>query len=244
MKRLFDRYFDPNLVLVYQFGKVGSTTLANAINSAVNVHDLYANPISPATFRLRNPWTYRWFGFPADRAFRRLCINLRKQTDVVVPVREPFARNLSMFFQDLPFWYVKHFSENRAYAKNEGNSLLKQVFLETFDHDGCDRWFKNEFCRFVGLGFDDLPFDRTEGFSLVENKRRRCLLLTTDRMSASDGMSIVSDFLGRPIEIESQNRGNEKWYAEVYEKFGKDKPFVDAYKKRMSDSAVQKKFFG
>jgi hypothetical protein len=244
VKRLIKRYSDPNLVLIYQFGKVGSTTLAASIEGAVNVHDLYGNPICPAGFNLRNKWSYRKIGFPVDRLFRRVLLNRRKKIDIIVPVREPAGRNLSMFFQDLSFWYVKHFANNRAYAKSEGMDLLKEVFTKSFDHDGADRWFEKEFCRFTGLDFEQMPFNKEAGFEVIENGKCRCLLLTTEFMRRDEGKAKIETFLGRSFEWENQNRGENKWYADAYRQFQDDASFVDTYRARMKQSKVYQKFFG
>jgi len=186
LKQLHKRYTDPNLVLIYQFGKVGSTTLADSIEGAVNVHDLFGYHMCPYGFQQRNKWTYRKLIFPIDRALRRWWIGKRKSTDIIVPLRQPWERNLSMFFQDLPFWYVQHFVENRAKQKREGLGLLKEIFEQTFQHDACDAWFEKEFCRLTGISFDEITI-QTEAVangtaqSIASSETTRNLLTDIER---------------------------------------------------------------
>lgn len=241
--RLKKRYTDPKLVLIYQFGKVGSTTLADSIEGAVNVHDLFGNHLCPCGFRQRNKFFYRKLVFPVDRAMRRRWIRGRATTNIIVPLREPWKRNVSMFFQDLPFWYVEHFIQNRAVQKREGLGLLREIFEQTFDHDGCEHWFDREFSKLTSISLSEIPFDRDGGFSIVEKNGFRCLFLTTSLMSSDAGKKCIESFLDRPIELNNQNRGDQKWYGPVYRQFLEDESFVDEYRQRMSGSRVHQKFF-
>jgi len=243
LKRLYKRYADPNLVLVYQYGKVGSTTLADSIPGAVNVHDLYANPLCPCGFQQRFSWAYRKTGYPLDRFFRRTVIGRRPSTDIIVPLRAPWERNISMFFQDLPFWYVDYFQNSDAIQKVEGLGLIQQAFTARFDHDGTDHWFEREFCRLTGIAFADIEFDKAAGFTVLTKNRFRCLLLTTDHMRSDGGKHTVETFLGRSFEMTDSNRGNKKWYGPVYKNFLADTEFVESYKQRVAKCAVHQKFF-
>lgn len=239
----WQRYSRDDLVLIYQFGKVGSTTLADSIEGAVNVHDLFGNPLCPPSFRQRHKLIYRWFKFPIDRFLRRRLIGKRKETKIIVPLRTPWSRNISMFFQDLPFWYVKHFSENRTKQKIDGTEILKHIFQKTFDHDGPDKWFQNEFCRLTGISFEAIPFDKKTGFSTIKKGPFHCLFLTTDLMRASQGKEVIETFLGRSIDLTDTNRGDRKWYAAIYKQLLDDKSFVEQYQAQMASSKVHQKFF-
>ena len=243
LQKLYKRYTDPNLVLVYQYGKVGSTTLADSIPGAINVHDLFANPLCPCSFRQRLPLAYRKIGYPVDRFCRRLIIGRRPSTDLIVPLRAPWERNVSMFFQDLPFWYVDYFVNSNAIQKVEGIGLLQHAFTERFDHEGTDRWFEKEFCRLTGIDFADIEFDKAVGYAVLTKNKYRCLLLTTKHMRSDGGKETIENFLGRSFDLHDSNRGDKKWYGPVYRNFLADTGFIESYKKRVSQSAVHQKFF-
>ena len=243
LPQLYKRYTDPNLALIYQYGKVGSTALAYSIPGAVNVHDLYGNVMCPCGFRQRNSLAYRFAGFPLDRFLRRLIIKRRKSIDIVVPIRDPWERNISMFFEDLPFWFVHHFATKRANKKVEGLGLLKEIFSETFEHDGPDKWFQKEFCRFTGIGFDEINFDKSKGYLTIEKGKFRCLILTTQHFRSESGVPTIEEFLGRSFELTSRNSGDKKWYGTAYKDFLADEDFVASYREKMMSSLVQQKFF-
>ena len=243
IKGILKRYRDPDLVLVYQFGKVGSTTLADSIPSAVNVHDLFGNPLCPPGFRYRNSAAYRWAGFPIDRLLRRTLIGRRKQTDIIVPVRKPWERNISMFFQDFPFWYTHFFATRKATQKIEGLELIQRIFTEAFDHDGPEKWFAGEFTRLTGIKIGDIQFDKSNGHTIVEQGPYRCLLLTTEHMRSDRGIGTIEQFVGRPVNLDDKNRGDRKWYGPVYKEFLADEKFISSYKQQLSTTSVQQAFY-
>ncbi len=242
-KSIVKRYADPNLVLVYQYGKVGSTSLADSIPGGVNVHSLYATALCPCGFRQRYSALRRWVAFPIDRFMRRVLIRRRPCVDIIVPLRVPWERNLSMFFQDLPFWYVQYFAENKANQKIEGIDLIKQIFETMFDHDGPERWFREEFCRLTGMKFGEIDFDKAKGFSIAKSGKYRVLFLTTEYMRTSNGIDTIAEFLGRPVKIDDSNRGDRKWYGHVYRELLADEEYIQSYRKRMESTLVTKKFF-
>lgn len=243
IRSIVKRFTSRNLVLIYQYGKVGSTSLANSIDGAVNVHDLYCNPICPSSFELRYSILNRHVFFPLDRLFRRLLLKLRAEVTIVVPIREPWSRNISMFFQDLPFWYVKHFQQFPVTQKQESLNLIKDIFLRSFEHNGPENWFKNELMRLTGIDYRKLEFNKEDGYINVQNGRYRCLLITTACLRSQSGKEVLEKFLDRNILIKDENRGNHKWYKAVYSEFLQDSEFVECYKRKFNTSKVQTKFF-
>jgi len=243
LQDIYQRYKNPELVLVYQFGKVGSTTLADSIPGAVNVHDLFGNPLCPCGFKYRNSFSYRHLRFPIDRLMRRTLIRRRKNTDIIVPLRAPWERNISLFFQDFPFWYVNFFATRKTTQKVEGLELIQRVFLESFDHDGPENWFNGEFTRLTGITLNDINFDKTAGHTIVQRAPYRCLLLTTAHMRSEQGIETIEKFVGRPVKLDDKNRGDLKWYGPVYKEFLSDTKFIGEYKERLSATPVHKTFF-
>ena len=149
-----------------------------------------------------------------------------------------------MFFQDLPFWYVEHFANNRANQKVEGLDLLKEIFLRTFEHHAVDEWFRKELTKLTGITLDEIRFDKSKRYCLEDKGKFRCLFLTLEHMNSSEGTATIESFLGRSFELEKKNRGDKKWYGQAYKDFLSDVEFVDSYREKMSTSAVHKKFFG
>lgn len=235
-------YLDDGLVLVYQFGKVGSTAVSGSVEKSLNVHDLYGNVMCPPGFKLRNSLLYRFF-FPFERCVRRLILRSRKEVLIIVPLRLPYERNISMFFQDLPFWYVDYFSKNKGYAKGEGVGILLDVFEKRFPHNSCDEWFEREFSKFTGIKLEDIEFDKSAGFGYAEKGKFKCLFLYHEKIRTSLGREKIELFCGQRMKVVDANRGSEKWYSGAYSDFLSQVDFVERYKEKMSLTKVHRKFY-
>ena len=192
--------FNPDMVLVYQYGKVGSTALADSLEYGLNAHDLYGNPMCPPGFKIRNSLFYRLFLYKLLRFFKRNLIRMRGEVCIVVPLRSPAERNISMFFQDLPFWYAYYFSKNKAYAKSEGIGILQEIFSTCFPHKFCDNWFDKEFSRFTGIGLGDIDFDAGLGVGTAEKGKYKCLFIHHDLIDTELGKREMKKFTGKMLK--------------------------------------------
>lgn len=229
-------------VIVYQYGKVGSTSLCRSLESGINVHDLYGNVMCPPGFKLRNGLLFKVF-FRLDRFLRRFFIRMRKEVKIIVPLREPADRNVSMFFQDLPFWYVDYFSKNKVYAKGEGIAILQDVFMRAFPHDSCDAWFDKEFARFTGIKLEDVAFDVDKKTGYAKKGRYKCMFIHHDMISRPEGVAEIGRFVGKDLHIQDSNRGRHKWYSQAYRDFVSADDFMSEYREKMSGSKVRAKFY-
>lgn len=160
-----------------------------------------------------------------------------------MPLREPAERNISMFFQDLPFWYVKYFSENKGYARSEGIQILKEIFDCSFPHDACDDWFENEFSRFTGIKIEDIAFDMNAGVGYAEKGKYKCLFIHHNKIATSVVRSEIHRVTGEQIVIRNVNRGGEKWYGAAYKEFMSSEDYVESYKVKMRSTKVYNKFY-
>ncbi|WP_197468610.1 putative capsular polysaccharide synthesis family protein [Alcanivorax sp. HI0083] len=229
-------------VFVYQYGKVGSTSLSQALKSGVNMHDLYGNVMCPPGFKYRYTLAYKVLFF-IDRFIRRFFIKRSSEILMIVPLRRPEERNVSMFFQDLPFWYVSYFSKNPGYAKGEGVGILQEIFSEYFPHYACDAWFDKEFSRFTGIRLEDIEFDTESGLGFSEKGKFKCLFIHHDKVDTDLGRKWIESVTGQDVVIPNVNRGSEKWYADAYKQFMADEDFMKAYREKMSFSKVSRKFY-
>ncbi len=230
-------------VIVYQYGKVGSTSLCQALGSGINAHDLYGNVMCPPGFKYRYSLLYRLL-FSFERFFRRCLIRARKKIVIIVPLRKPDERNISMFFQDLPFWYVHYFSKNKAYAKGEGIDILREIFLKSFPHQFCDFWFDAEFSRFTGIKLEQINFNVKAGFGVAESGKYKCLFIHHDVINTEVGRREIKKITGEEVDIVSANRGEKKWYQGAYREFCGSGSFVVDYKEKISkESRVYRKFY-
>ena len=122
-------------VLIYQMGKVGSTTLENAIPNSLHLHSLFNNPPCPVRAQLRERSLVTRLRRRMGDRYKASVIRSRSLTKIITLVRDPFERNLSMYFQDLPYWVSAYLELNPERMRDEGFELLFDAFSETFPHE-------------------------------------------------------------------------------------------------------------
>ena len=141
---------ESDAVLVYQMGKVGSTSLTASIEGAVHLHTLYANPPCKELLKLeRATLPMKVLGFFYD-LIRQYAVKLRKEVKIITVIRTPVERNVSMFFQDLPYWYVKYKRSNPDVSRFSNGGDIEAMYEDVFPHSYPDEWFDKEIKRLTG----------------------------------------------------------------------------------------------
>ncbi|WP_160154388.1 putative capsular polysaccharide synthesis family protein [Microbulbifer sp. ALW1] len=202
-------------ILVYQMGKVGSTSLERSIPGAVQLHSLYGRP--PCHLhekKLRESLIGNlWLKF--RDAFTRFAINRRKKIRIITLIRNPLDRNVSMFFQDLLFWGRDYVDQHRPDTREEGEIFLVEAFHKAFDHFYFDTWFDEEIKRFTGI--DVFEYANSEsGHIRIQQGRFDILLLKTEQLNTPQAREAMADFCKSEVKLSGENKGENKWYAEAY----------------------------
>jgi hypothetical protein len=218
--RSYRTYRNEDNILIYQMGKVGSTSIAKALGErAIQIHNFYPTnePFSRKPFYrsslYKKPihWTFYYL---IRRGIRR-----RSKLKVITLVRDPISRNVSMYFQDLYYFLAYYFSEIRPNrdSREEDIDILIDCFRETFDHRYPLDWFDKEFKRFTGVDVYEYAFDSNAGCTKIERGGISLLIIQTERLS--DCWHVVEEFCGRKLELRKDNRGERKWYGPLYSEF-------------------------
>lgn len=238
-KRLNDvitRFSDENNVLIYQMGKVGSTSLEKSIPGSIHLHSLYGN--APCWIFQKQHRSGLAFinGYVGDFIKRR-CILKRKKVKIITLVRDPYKRNLSMFFQDLSHWVYNYMGAQGADCRTDDSGFLFDVFESSFDHDYLHSWFDKEIRRLTGIDIYESSFS-SQGFSIYKNGKFEVLLLRAEDLN--NNMDIIEKFLGIELKVSSSNLGEKKWYSSLYREFK-----IQAEKKLLNyqDSLKESKFY-
>lgn len=217
LRRAFRRYRDENTILIYQMGKVGSTSLAKALGDrAIQIHNFYPSnePCSRRpSYRLRKKLLHWAFYHVIRRGIRR-----RKTLKIITLVRDPIGRNVSMYFHDLHYWLAYYFSEVRPdRVGREDMTTLIDCFRETFDHDYPLDWFDKELKRLAGIDVYEHAFDRATGCSRIDKDGVSLLIVQTEKLR--ECWHLVEEFCGHKLELREDNRGARKWYGNSYAAF-------------------------
>lgn len=228
-------------VLVFQVGKVGSSTVYYSLKAAgiacEHVHRIAPEGIARVADERRRK------GLPVKDERVGLALNDRiRRSDgkvrIVTMVREPVSRNISAFFQNLTDYY----GERPLEAISVDEAIRR--FMEEYPHHVILNWFDSEFEPVTGISLFDHPFPAGTQWMIVNEGRFEILVL---RVEAPD--DVKKEALERFLRLDSlelvrANVGGIKDYARLYEDFRRHISLPAEYLDRMLDSKYARHFYG
>lgn len=205
----------PAPILIYQMGKVGSTTVYRSLRSA-GLYPLHVHRIIDRMPEGGAGWHARPDYVPDIDVYvgRILAPYLRwsrSRVRVITLVRDPVARYLSKVFHRPEMYDDLVASERDETVRRLRDHLGKP---ETLD-DGMFRWFDEEIRARLGVDVMTAPFDRQAGYSVLHGERADILVLKLEKLSELLPTA-VSEFVGRPLREERANVGERKESADAY----------------------------
>jgi len=234
------KFLDPDYTLIYQMGKVGSSSLHKSLPKSIQIHSLYGK--SPCTIRHRL-FPAQYFKRILVDVLKRFLIRRRKTINIITVVRDLNDRDVSMFFQDLPLWLLDTVkSKNTKEPWDADMNFLLDSYKNSFDHMYGMHWFDTEFRKFSNIDIFKYPFSKSEGFALISEGKFRILILLADKIDSS--AAIVEKFVGEKITLLRSNESGDKWYASVYREFKSRLSSLEEIKALKKQSKIMKHFFG
>lgn len=238
---IFREFRNEESILIYQMGKVGSTSLENSLTQSLHFHTLYGNsPCWPHLAQRRDSLLKKFEGFVSDFT-KRFAISLRKEIRIISIVREPVSRDMSMFFQDLPHWLYAYIGQSKVDTRQEGMDILMEAFHESYDWRYAINWYDKEIKRLTGIDIFESKFNKNEGIKELTKGKYKLLLVKVENLNQQ--IDIVSQFVGEEISLDNVNRGDSKWYAPVYLNFKKVFTLSEQYKKEVFSSKFYEYFY-
>lgn len=212
-------------IIVYQMGKVGSSSVYDALRDldldvpvyhahVLNRFEVYEEGVR----RTRIDPTGNLAALREGRALRNLVDSARWQKWALVSlVRAPIPRALSDFFENVDA-YVPNFWER--WKNNEiGVAELNETFWARFQDTSMIHWFDDQVRDVFGIDVFATPFPHAQGYAMYENERARLLLIRLENLNASVGDAMRA-FLGLPhFQLSQKNIGSEKPYGALYREF-------------------------
>lgn len=232
LKRLSMRdYLDVanNAILVYQSGKVGSTSICKTLShygvKSAHIHTL--------TEYSSNDKYLSWC--------HHVCSNF--QGKMIIPVREPISRDISDYFQfighrlavmietyqfhDLQEGFYKAFYD---YLVKDTEYTVKYSYPRiNYSKYGYQfDFFDMELKKYFGIDVMEYPFDTRGGYSIVKQNGVEIFLVQLEKMYELERE--MGEFLGiSNFKIQSTNIGDEKEYKYLYQNFKKTIPLKKEY---------------
>lgn len=205
---------DMDAVILYQMGKVGSSSLEYSLEKegvpVLHMHRIfwgsYETPFSgihiplSALQKVRQRVIYRYY-------------MMRKNARIITLYRDPLARNLSSFFENLTHYFSKEECERLNFDMLERKFNSLNVMRAT-----PISWFDQEFGRKTKIDIFAHPFDQEAGFSVIRSKKTEVFVCTLEKLN--DVIDEIASFLNIPeFKLQNQNVGGEKWYSALYAEF-------------------------
>lgn len=211
-------------ILIYQMGKVGSKSIAYSLTASgvKNVHHIHflqrenVYMFSPRTIQSNQ----RIFWENTLKIQQRLCeitplqIHRLSKVRIITMIRDPIARNISLFFHLFPV-YTGSSAENTVYSIE----TLNQIFLHQLRHTMPLDWFDLELKAATGIDVYQYTFPKEQGHLIIEENSVNLLILKCE-LPDDIKVQVVSDFLGiEGFHLKRENEGLSKVYGEIYKRF-------------------------
>ena len=230
-------------VLVYQMGKVASSTVADSLVRTgrfpvFQIHSLNPDNIDQMLNERRaKGWCLPQVGDLNSNFFDRF-IKPGYSVKIITLVREPISRNISAYFQNLDvIWQTTN-----AHEKIGLDGLIKG-FLDRYPHSEPLTWFDKEFRIVLGIDIYEYKFDHNLNYLQIKKDPYEILVLKCD-MDDAMKENIIEKFLGlKDFSLVPQNISAQKSYSVVYQNFVNEIRLPKSYIDQMLDSKYAQHFF-
>jgi len=233
---------DKEPVIVYQMGKVGSSTVAKSLakqidNPVLHVHRMSLNNIENVEREHKSVGK-----IPPDETvgilLHKLIIKKKKPAKIITLVREPVERNMSAFFQN-----YERFVGQRYNKDSKDIEMLVHQFFESYNHNVPLTWFDIEMKTVLGVDVYQYPFPKDKGYLTINKPPYEVLILKIETDDAVK-QEAVRKFLNMDeFVMTRQNVGGEKEYSKTYSDFKKNIIVPDDYVDKMCKSKYIKHFY-
>lgn len=227
-------------ILVYQNGKVGSSTISKSLwyvgieNAHIHrfffkndiVGELILGDDQSRFMKSSNVFSLR------STEYVKAIKNEMKGKKIITMVRDPIAVDLATVFQWMGTGILDRYCAEQL--KGGKDFLLIVSELMTRIQNRLFRWFEEELKELCDIDVFEYTFDREQGYTIISKDTVEILLLKTEKLPFLT--DIVRNFVhNQELEILSENMGNNKEYAHIYkevkEKLELPKEYVEYYYK-------------
>lgn len=208
---LLCRSYSP--ILIYQPAKVGSSTIKRTLDEwkieNIHLHNFITNlgrekGLCNDIISITDE--------QAEYFQKQISFNGVK---IITLVREPIARQLSLFMQEFHEFYILH-DINKPLLEYVNEYVSNRVLAnEEFE------WFNNEIKQLTGIDVYEYPFDREKGYTIIRKDNIEILVLKMEMLSHNE--KIIGEFVGKAdLQLINSNVGLEKHYQYIYKELKKD----------------------
>ncbi len=224
-------------VIIYQMGKVGSSTVYNTIKymntsyALYHIHWFSDIGIERAENYFKNSSSQKIPMHIRRSKILKRFINMKNENIKIISItREPVARLISDVFQNIHYYNHEFIDDELLNIKEIQKSIENQ--LKNFDihSEYASTWFDVEFSKALDLNIYNYPFNKDIGYVIIKHRNIEILLLRMETMNdvLIDALKEFLDY-AQDIKTMNTNIGEEKEFS-IEQKFVKNNVKVDEKK--------------
>lgn len=222
-------------IFVYQMGKVASSAIYHSLKKQ-GFCVFHAHVLNfPSGKKIPDGFEQ---SIEEGRVLRKKLIDQRIPLKIITLTRDPIARNISAYFQNLDLIFKK--SEAHTHVSIAG---LISKFLDDYDHAIPLTWFDRELCEVTGINIYEHEFPKDTGFQVIVKDNIRVLVMQVE-LGNEAKLDIIREFIGhREFTLEELNIASSKSYSAQYENFLSQIKLPHAYVENLLGSKYAKHFY-
>lgn len=208
-------------VLVYQNGKVGSSSVHKSLQKAgienAHVHRFFFKKDIVGELLLGEElkefvYTSNFMNFQNPEYVSAIKEGM-KHKKIITMVREPISVDLSTVFEWIGMgsssgYFAHQISQGKSYPQ-----VISELMVKMQDRQF--EWFNDELKELCGIDVYSYPFDKEKGYTIISENEVEILLLKTEKLS--NLTNVIRDFLKEQrFELVNENVGKNKKYAHLY----------------------------
>lgn len=243
-------------LLIYQMGKVGSTTINRLLKASqldqpiYKIHVLSKAGIKDAQQHYKQinkinknfDWNRAQHVFESEILRKEILKNSKPRNwRIITLTREPIARNISSFFSRIDL-YFPDFQRKISSGLIPVNDII-DVFLKEFSHDRPLEWFDLELKNVFKIDVFSSEFYQPQGYKIYKKDNIDLLLIKLESLD-KHAKKAFKEFLDIEImNIEDRNVSNQKYYSDIYKKFKESIILPEGYIEKLYSSKYTKHFY-
>ena len=196
---------------------------------------------------LKRPWMYQYLRKALERQ------NEGHKWKILSLTREPIARNLSAFFENLEFtpagendsYWIKsdYYKINSVRVTLNDLESLISLFFDRLQHESPLDFFDRELNNVFGIDVYASAFPKSVGYKIYAGEKADALIIKLENLNqcAQRAFKEFFDFDG--VNLVPGNIGSQKTYAALYSKFKDDIKLPASYINRMYQSKYVRHFY-
>lgn len=154
----------------------------------------------------------------------------QKAVRIITLIRNPIMRNISAVFQNMP-----------TRLKDDRHEIMER--LRKYSANIPDVWFKRDFIPVTGIDVFNKEIDSSADHFRFSKGRFEVLIIKLETNDEQKSR-LLSDFVGKDIELIRTNEALNKWYRSIYQQVVSDpKSIRDSYIKECVNLKYYKKFY-